>query len=376
MTARPQFDSIAEAEQRAARMLPPFLFDLLNNGGERNLTRDHNVAAFDEVSFRPHVGVQLGPRSMSTKFFDAECSLPVLIAPTGGQRLVHPMAEIAVARAARRSGSICVLSMDATYAATEVAREADGTLWQQIYMKWGRDAAVARIEDAAAAGCAALVMTVDLAAFPRPRALPAVNLDAATLARVGGQFVTHPRWARRFAVDQWRRRSLGVENTMLGTRPDNYSVTWEEMAWLRNLWSGPIVVKGVLRPDDAKRAVDSGANAVVVSNHGGKGLDSARPTLKALGPIVDAVADAVPVLIDGGIRRGGDVVKALALGAQATLIGRPFVWGLAVDGEEGVVEVLELLRHSIDRTLANLGCSSTADLDRSYLDVPSNWPRT
>jgi heme/flavin dehydrogenase (mycofactocin system) len=316
-----------------------------------------------------------------------EISLPVLISPTGVQA-VHPDGEVAVARAAAARGTAMGLSSFASKPIEDVIA-ANPKLFFQVYWLGGRDAIAARVERARAAGAVGLIVTTDWS-FSHGRdwgspKIP-VNMDLRTTVRMMPEGLTRPRWMLQWAKTM-RPPNLRVPNQgslgeagppffqaygeWMGTPPP----TWEDIAWLRELWGGPFMLKGVMRIDDAKRAVDAGVSAISVSNHGGNNLDGTPASIRALGPIVDAVGSEVEVLLDGGVRRGSDVIKALALGARAVMIGRAYLWGLAAEGQAGVENVLDVLRGGIDSSLMGLGKASIHDLSADDVLVPSDFAR-
>ena len=381
------FETVAIAQQRAKKRLPKSAYSSLISASEKGLTVAGNVAAFDELGFAPHVIGALEKRDLSTTVMGQEISLPVLISPTGVQA-VHPDGEVAVARAAAARGTAMGLSSFASKPIEEVIA-ANPKLFFQVYWLGGRDAIAARVERARAAGAVGLIVTTDWSfSHGRDWGSPKIpeSMDLRTMVRMMPEVLTKPRW-----LLQWGKTlhppNLRVPNQgsageagppffqaygeWMGTPPP----TWEDIAWLRELWGGPFMIKGVMRIDDAKRAVDAGVSAISVSNHGGNNLDGTPASIRALGPIVDAVGDQVEVLLDGGIRRGSDVTKALALGARAVMIGRAYLWGLAAEGQAGVENVLDVLRGGIDSTLMGLGRASIHDLSADDVLVPAGFAR-
>jgi isopentenyl diphosphate isomerase/L-lactate dehydrogenase-like FMN-dependent dehydrogenase len=288
--------------------------------------------------------------------------MPVLLAPTSMMRLIRPEGELAIVRAMAGSGTICTIGWGAGYTIEDIAAAASSPLWQNLIWKMGREGAEDMIERVSRAGYRALVVTIDLAIGRSPK-VPAVNLT--TALQYGPQVVVRPRWLWNFMRDGMDTSKAAVPRTGVPSR--FVTPTWDDLAWLRERWRGGLVIKGVLSGDDARRAVEVGADAIIVSNHGGKGVDDVAATLRLLPEIVAAVNGQAEVLMDGGIRTGSDVVKALALGARAVLIGRPYLYGLAVGGSAGVQQVLEVFRAEIGDMLTLLGCPSVRDLDSSYL---------
>jgi heme/flavin dehydrogenase (mycofactocin system) len=380
----PWFESVAEAERRARRTLPASVFKAIRAGTERGLTLADNVAAFSELGFAPHVAGLSNERDLSTTVMGVEIALPVVLSPVGVQA-VHPVAEVGVARAAAARGTALGLSGLASTGIEEVVA-ANPKTFAQLYWAGSREAIEARVERARAAGAAGLILTLDWTfSHGRDWGSPFIpqQLDLRTMARLAPEVLLRPRWAYRGARTG-RPPALEVPNfagspgffaaygEWMGTPPPS----WDDVRWLRERWGGPFMLKGVIRVDDARRAVsDVGVTALSVSNHGGNNLDSTPATIRALAAIAEAVGDDAEVLLDGGVRRGGDVVKALALGARAVMIGRPYLWGLAADGQAGVENVLDVLRSGIDSTLLGLGHSSVHQLSPSDLLIPDGFAR-
>ena len=342
--------SVREFEAGARDRVDPVHWDFLTGGAGDEITVRANESAFVHSRLIPRVLRGCAKRELGVELLGCPASLPVLIAPTAFHRLFHPDGERATARAAATAGTIMIVSMGATVAVSEVAAAApEATLWFQLYVQPDRRVTEELVRRAEAAGCRALVVTVDSPVFGHrerdhrndfhdlPPGMCCENLRDLP----GGEPI--------------RRIAMAAE------------LTWADLARLREITALPLVLKGVLHPADAALAVRSGVDAIIVSNHGGRQLDTAPATLEALPGVVDAVGGAIPVLLDGGVRRGTDVVKALALGAAAVCVGRPVVWGLAVAGERGVVEVLELLRAETDRALALCGASAPAELARDQV---------
>ena len=381
------FETVAIAQQRAKKRLPKSVYSSLISASEKGLTVSDNVEAFGELGFAPHVVGALEKRDMATTVMGQEISLPVLISPTGVQA-VHPDGEVAVARACAARGTAMGLSSFASKPIEEVIA-ANPKLFFQVYWLGGRDAIAARVERARAAGAVGLIVTTDWSfSHGRDWGSPKIpeSMDLRTIVKMMPEGLTRPRWFLQWAKTL-HPPNLQVPNQgsagqpgppffqaygeWMGTPPP----TWEDIAWLRELWGGPFMLKGVMRIDDAKRAVDAGVSAISVSNHGGNNLDGTPASIRALAPIVDAVGDQVEVLLDGGIRRGSDVTKALALGARAVMIGRAYLWGLAAEGQAGVENVLDVLRGGIDSTLMGLGRASIHDLSADDVLVPADFAR-
>jgi len=381
------FETVAEAQRRARKRLPKSVYSALVAGSEKGLTTDDNTAAFAELGFAPHVVGLSDTRDLSTTVLGQSMSMPVLISPTGVQA-VHPDGEVAVARAAAARGVAMGLSSFASKSIEEVAAMNPQTHFQ-MYWLGTRDVLVARMERARKAGAVGLIMTLDWS-FSQGRdwGSPVIpeKIDLRAMARFAPEAVMRPRWLLDFA------RSGGVPDLTTpnltlpgGTAPTFFGAygewmgtplpTWEDVAWLREQWGGPFMLKGVMRVDDARRAVDAGVSAISVSNHGGNNLDGTPAPIRALAAVADAVGGQVEVLLDGGIRRGSDVVKALALGARAVMIGRAYLWGLGANGQAGVENVLDILRGGIDSAVLGLGHSSVADLGPSDVIVPPEFAR-
>jgi L-lactate dehydrogenase (cytochrome) len=316
----------------------------------------------------------------------ATFDVPFLLAPVGSSRMFYPRGEEAAARAAGNAGTVYILSTFSGCRVDHVKAATRGPVWYQLYLAGGREVALGGIARARDAGCSALVVTVDTpVAGMRERDLRNGSRELTsgrplTMFPYTFQFLARPRWLIAFLRDGGMMK---FPNVVLPDGPMPYAevgaaleksvVSWGDLRWIRDAWKGPIVVKGVLTADDARRAIDEGAHAVVVSNHGGRQLDSVAPTIRLLPEIVAAVNGRIEVLMDGGIRRGSDVVKAICLGARAVLIGRAYAYGLGAAGEEGVACAIDILRADIVRTLKLLGCGSIADLNRSFVDAPQTW---
>jgi L-lactate dehydrogenase (cytochrome) len=385
-STRGWFESVAEARRRARRRLPRPVFLALEAGAEAGLTRADNVAAFGQLRFAPPRLADLPPaRDLSTSVLGVDISLPVIASPVGAQA-VHPLGEVAVAMGTRDAGTAMGLSEFASRPAAEVTA-VNPDLFFQVHWSADRDTLLARAEAAKAAGARALIVTLDWS-FPAGRdwGSPAIpeRLDLPALIRLAPAGLARPR----YLVDWLRHGGLPDLTVPNMARPGEpapgfFSAyrawaavpppAWADIAWLRAQWGGGFLVKGVMRPDDARRAIDAGATAISVSNHGGNNLDGTPASIRALPAVAAAVAGQAEVLLDGGIRRGGDVVKALALGARAVMIGRACLWGLAAGGPDGVRNVFDVLRSGIDSTLLALGCQSIHQLDPADVIVPGGF---
>ena len=386
MGRNPWFETVAEAQRRAKRRLPSTVYGALVAGSERGRTIDANTAAFAELGFAPRVVGHHAERDLSTTVLGVPTSLPVLISPTGVQA-VDPEGEVAVARAAASRGVVMGLSSYASKPVEEVAA-AQPDFFYQLYWSGTRATMTQRMDRAREAGAKALIVTLDWSfSHGRDWGSPTIpdKLDLKTMLRFAPDVLPHPGWLLRFAKSR-RLPDLSVPNLRPpgGEAPTFFGAygewmqttppTWEDVAWLRKEWGGPFLLKGVTRVDDAKRAVDAGVSALSVSNHGGNNLDTTPATIRVLPAIADAVGAQIEVLLDGGVRRGGDVAKALALGARAVLIGRAYLWGLAANGQAGVENVLDILRGGLDSAVLGLGHSSVHELTPDDLVVPPGFP--
>src|SRR3954453_3764089 len=383
------FESVAEAQRRAKKRLPKGVYGALVAGSERGLTVDDNIAAFAELGFAPHTAGLANDKQMAIQVLGQEVALPVLISPTGVQA-VHPDGEVAVARAAAARGTAMGLSSMASKPMEEVIAANPKTFFQ-LYWVGDRDVMAAKVDRARRAGAAGLIATLDWSfAYGRDWGSPfipeKINLEA--VRRYAPQVALKPRWLWDFARTK-KLPDLTVPN-MVGPpgepAPTFFGAygqwmaspmpTWEDVAWLRGLWpEAPFMLKGVMRVDDARRAVDAGVTAISVSNHGGNNLDGTPASIRALPAVAEAVGNQLEVLLDGGIRRGGDGAKALALGARAVMIGRAYLWGLAANGQAGVENVLDLLRDGLGSALIGLGHTSVDQLTPTDLVIPPGFER-
>ena len=351
--------SVVELEELARAALPRSTYDYYAGGAEDEITLRENVAAFARVPLHHRVLVDVSLRSTRTTCLGQELAMPVIVAPTAFHKLAHADGEIATVRAAGAQGTAMVLSSLSNTPVEEVCAAASGPVWFQLYVYRDRAATKAVIARAEAAGCSALVLTVDAPLmgmrerdvrnrFALPEGLTVANMLPAgygtVAARVSGSGLA----------------------AYIGEMLDP-SLTWKDVAWLRSVTRLPLVLKGVVRADDARRAASAGVDGIVVSNHGGRQLDSSVATIDALPRVVDAVASRCEVLVDGGVRRGTDVLKALAFGARAVLLGRPVLWGLATGGREGVERVLGMVRRELDLAMALAGCALVADVTRDLV---------
>jgi len=381
------FETVAVAQRRAEKRLPKSVYGALVAGSEKGLSSHDNLASFDEIGFAPHVAGLSNDRSMATTVMGQSVSMPVIISPTGVQA-VHPEGEVAVARAAATRGVAMGLSSFASKSLEEVCAACDQVLFQ-MYWSGDRDTMVQRLDRAKNAGAKGIILTLDWSFgngrdWGSPWIPERINLRAA--ARFAPDVLARPRWLWSFAKTGHLPTLETPNMAVPGEAPPTFFgayyewmqstlPSWDDVAWLRSQWAGPFMVKGVSRVDDAKRVVDLGASALSVSNHGGNNLDGTPAPLRSLPAVVDAVGDQIEVVLDGGVRRGGDVVKALALGAKAVMIGRAYLWGLAVGGQSGVENVLDVIRGGIDSALLGLGKSTTEELVRSDVLAPPDFFR-
>ena len=351
--------NVLELEELARGKLAREAFDYYASGSEDETTLRKNREAFARRAILHRVLVDVSERKTATRVLGVDVSMPVLVAPTAFHKMAHADGELATARAARACGTAMMLSSLSNTDVEEVAAAHPSGTFFQLYVYRDREATAGLVARAEAAGCKALVLTVDAPllgcrerdvrnAFALPAALKVKNLVPAgygDLDRVLGESGLASYFAS--LIDP--------------------SLSWKDLAWLRSLTKLPLAIKGIVRVDDAKRARDAGASAIVVSNHGGRQLDGSTATLDALAPIADAVGKDLEVLMDGGVRRGTDVLKALALGARAVLVGRPILWGLAYDGQHGAKLVLDMLRRELDLAMALAGCPSLDAITRDLI---------
>ncbi len=370
----PRVVNISDLRRAAQRRLPAAVFDYLDGGAEGEVTLRENCQAFEEVKFRPRHAVAVANVDLRTQVLGAELSLPAILAPIGYSRMMHPDGECAAARGAGAAGIAYILSTISGHKLEDVKAATPGPVWYQLYLVGGRPAAEAALDRAARAGFSVLAITIDTAtAGNRERDIRngTAQLMSGNVLRMIPflpQFLSRPGWLTAFLMDGGLHKLPNVvipgQGPMalidVATALTESVVTWNDLGWLRKAWAGPIVVKGVLTAEDARRAVDAGAAGVIVSNHGGRQLDGVSATLRVLPEVVKAVNGQVVVLMDGGVRRGGDIVKAICLGARAVLVGRAYAYGLAAAGEAGVSRAIEILRADLERTMKLLGCGSVA----------------
>jgi L-lactate dehydrogenase (cytochrome) len=363
------------------------VFDYIDGGAEDEITMRANEQAFREVTFRPRQCVASGDVDLRTTVLGETLALPFLLAPIGFCRMFWPLGEAVAAREANAAGTAYILSTFSGMRLEDVRAQTNGPLWYQLYVPGGRAVAEAVLTRAHAAGFSVLVVTIDTPISGmrerdvRRGAGPLLKGQAAQSLPHLWQFPAHPRWLLGYLRDGAPRVFPNVELPGVGPMPcgdtsvllAQTNITWKDLAWIREAWRGPIVVKGVHTGDVARQAADAGADAIVVSNHGGRQLDGVAGSLRVLPEVVAAVGDRVEVLMDGGIRRGADIVKARSLGARAVLIGRAYAWALGAAGGPGVARAIDILRTDLVRTLRLLGCGSFNAIDRSFVDVPRDF---
>jgi isopentenyl diphosphate isomerase/L-lactate dehydrogenase-like FMN-dependent dehydrogenase len=378
---------IADLRKAAERRLPKVVFDYLDGGADGEVTLGRNCRVFDDVIFLPRQAVKHAESSTAVRLLNFDLSFPAILAPVGYSRMMHPGGEVAAAAAAGDAGTIYTLSTVSGHKLEDVRAASKGPVWYQLYLVGGREVAEAALERAKNAGFSVLVVTVDTAvAGNRERDVRngmKQLLGGSAFAKIPflPQFLEKPRWLARYFLDGGRPDLENVVIPGKGPMPlvgvgdalARAVVTWQDFRWIREVWAGPIITKGLLGADDARRAVDEGSVGIVVSNHGGRQLDTVSSTLRALPEVVKAVGDRTEVLMDGGVRRGADIAKALCLGAKAVLIGRAYAYGMAAAGKTGVALALQILREEFERTLRLLGCSSAEALNESYVSLPRDW---
>jgi len=385
----PHVVNIEDLRRLAQRRLPRSVFDYLDGGAEDECTLRENPRAFNDIWFRPRNAVALGDCDLRARVAGQQLAFPAILAPVGYSRMMHPEGELAAARAAGDMGTVYALSTISGHKLEKVKAASKGPVWYQLYLVGGRGAAEAGIERARKAGYSALVFTIDTPVAgmrerdPRNGMKQMLGGSLAAKLPFLPNILAHPRWLAAFLADggmpqlenivipgQGPMKLVDVSAALAET-----AVSWNDLKWIRNIWNGLILVKGVLTGDDARRAIDEGAAGVIVSNHGGRQLDTVYAAIRALPEVVAAVGGRTEVLMDGGIRRGSDIVKAICLGARAVLVGRAYAYGMAAAGYPGIMRALEILRTDVERTLRLLGCPSISALDASYVDSPPQWRR-
>jgi len=361
-----------------ARWLPRAVFDAIDGAAGDEITLRANRTAFDRIWLRPRALADVSTRNLSTTVLGQAISMPLMLAPCGFARMANSQAELAVARAAGKAGTLFAVSGSASYLVDEIARSATGPLWYQLYLPPKQSDAASLIDRVEAAGYGVLCITIDTAVTPKRerdyRNKLTVPLKMSPRLLWAG--MSNPVWAKDFVMGNVGTRGV-APGVVGGARTAYWSfaktvqsmrpVTMRDLERLRSRWKGKVVVKGIMRGDECGAIVDAGVDGIVVSNHGGRNLDCVRPSIQILPEVVDAVGGRAEVYVDSGIRRGTDVIKALALGARACLVGRPYMFGLAVGGEAGVSRVLEIFRNEIEHSMALMGCATVNDIDASMV---------
>jgi isopentenyl diphosphate isomerase/L-lactate dehydrogenase-like FMN-dependent dehydrogenase len=378
--------NIEDLRELARRRLPRIVFNYIDGGADGEWTLRENRRAFDAITFRPHQAVAVPACDLRTRVLGTELSMPLLLAPVGYLRVMHPDGEIAAARAAGRAGVGFILSTVSGHRLENVKAASSGQVWYQLYLTGGRAAAENAMGRAMDGGYTVLVITIDSTVIGHRERELRDGMEQLLRGNIWSkipfapQVLARPRWLTRFLLDGGLPdlpNIVSAETGVLRVRDAHTAMkrevfSWDDMQWIRALWKGPIVIKGVLSADDAKRSLDHGAAAVVVSNHGGRQLDGVPASLQVLPEVVAAVKDQAEVLMDSGIRRGSDIAKAMCIGARAVLCGRAFAYGLAAGGEAGVARAIEMLRSDLERCLKLLGCRSVDALNESYVQIASH----
>ena len=381
--------NIADLREMARRRLPRGMFEFVDRGTEDEVALANNRVAFERIKFRPRTLVDVSTRSQEITLFGRKAALPIAVGPTGTAGLLWYQGEIGLARAAAAAGIPFTVAINSMTSVETIAEQAGGRLWFQLYMWSDRARSLEIVARAKAAGCEALIVTVDGAVranreyghrngFEMPFRFNRRNV-AGVLARPGWLCNVLLRYALTSGIPRFENYPADIMDrltarTLRSSYLKNDSLTWDDIRTLRKLWPGVLMVKGILHPQDAVLAADSGADAVIVSNHGGRMLDSAMAPIEVLPEILDAAGKRITVMVDSGVRRGADVVKAMALGAQAVLIGRATLYGVAAAGEAGAARAIALLRDEVSRVMALVGAREIAELDRSFLELPHSPP--
>jgi isopentenyl diphosphate isomerase/L-lactate dehydrogenase-like FMN-dependent dehydrogenase len=380
--------NIDDLRQLAERRVPRAVFDYIDGGADGEVTLRENRRVWEEIFFRPRNAVATPKCDTRVSVLGYDLALPVILAPLGSSRMFHPTGELAAARAAGEAGIAYTLSTFSGYSFEELSAASTAPLWYQLYLAGGRDVVEATLARAWKSKFKALAVTIDTnGAGMRERdfrngAPQLMGKSLFAMLPFTSQVIVRPKWTAGFLMD--RRNAMHYANVIIpgkGPLPAvdvqkslrDSVVTWADLNWIRGAWPGPILVKGVITGDDARRALDAGVSGVIVSNHGGRQLDTCLPTARALPEVLEAVNGQAEVFVDGGLRRGSDIVKAICMGANAVLIGRAYGYGLAAAGQAGVARAIAILKADIERTLILLGCASIRKLDRSYVQLPKSW---
>ena len=371
--------SVDDFERTANRKLPRIVSDFVSGGSDSEITVQKNLAAFRQIEWAPRFLKDVSNRSVTTDVFGQPLQIPVMLSPAGLASLVHRDGELAAARAAESAGTVFVVSTASSYSLEEISAVTTGRLWFQVYLWKSREVISELVKRAEESRYEALVLTVDVPVVGKRVRDIRNGMAIPPRIRPGGvlDVLRRPRWLAHLSkgpkltfgslvgsVDPKGKESIA---SYVDRELSNSAATWDELVWLRGIWKGPLLVKGILTAEDAKEALRRGADGIIVSNHGGRQLDNCPASIDALAHVADAVGDRIEVFMDGGIRRGSDVVKARALGASAVFVGRPWFWGLAAGGQEGVERMLEIFSDEIDRTLALLGSPDFEAVDSSRI---------
>jgi isopentenyl diphosphate isomerase/L-lactate dehydrogenase-like FMN-dependent dehydrogenase len=380
--------NIDDLRKLAKGRVPRAVFDYIDGGADGEVTLRENRRAWEDVFFRPRNAVATPKCDTRVNVLGCDLALPVILAPLGSSRMFHPTGELAAAKAAGEAGIAYTLSTFSGYTFAQLAAASAAPLWYQLYLAGGREVVEATLATAWKSNFKALAVTIDTNG-PGMRERDFRNGAPQLMGRslfamlpFTSQVIVRPKWAAGFLID--RRDAMHYANVIIpgkGPLPAvdvqnslrDSVVTWADLKWIRQAWPGHILVKGVITGDDARRAVDAGVSGLIVSNHGGRQLDTVFPTARALPEVLEAVGGAAEVFVDGGIRRGADIVKAICMGARAVLIGRAYGYGLAAGGQAGVARAIAILKADIERTLVLIGCNSVSKLDRSYVQMPKGW---
>ena len=382
----PRVVNVSDLRDLARKRLPKMVFGYIDSGADREQTLAQNCSAYNEILFRPRCAVATPSTELKISVLGQTFELPFLLGPVGSSRMFYPKGEVVAAREAGRAGTGYTLSTLSGCRLEDVKQATDGPAWYQLYLLGGRDVALKTIARAKAAGFSAIVLTIDTPVSGlreldvRNGTKELLSQNPLTMLPFLPQMLAKPCWLTQWFGDGGLMNFPNVQlddgpmgYTEIGPALEQSVVTWDDLKWIREAWGGKLIIKGVHIGDDARKAVDLGVDAVVVSNHGARQLDSVAPTIRVLPEIVNAVNGEIDVLLDGGIRRGSDVVKAFCLGARGVLIGRAYAYGLAAGGGPGVARAIEILKTDVVRTMKLLGCDSVHKLDRSYVQIPSSW---
>ena len=382
----PRVVNVSDLRDLAKKRLPKMVFGYIDSGADREQTLAQNCNAYNEILFRPRCAVATPEVELKISVLGQNFNLPFLLGPVGSSRMFYPQGEVVAAREAGKAGTGYTLSTLSGCRLEDVKQATDWPAWYQLYLLGGRDVALKTIERAKSAGFSAIVLTIDTPVSGlreldvRNGTKELLSQNPLTMLPFLPQMLAKPCWLSQWFGDGGLMNfpNVVLENgpmgyTEIGPALEQSVVTWDDLKWIREAWGGKLIIKGVHIGDDARKAVDLGVDAVVVSNHGARQLDSVAPTIRVLPEIVKAVNGEIDVLMDGGIRRGSDVVKAYCLGAKGVLIGRAYAYGLAAGGGPGVARAIEILKTDIIRTMKLLGCDSVHKLDRSYIQTPQSW---